>query len=57
MFTFRAMISGLLGTYLEGAIGERTARLESAGVNREMARRFAELPVLSLGTVMVVVAE
>jgi glutamate dehydrogenase len=53
----RAMIGSLLGTYLEGAIGERIARLEAAGVSREMARRFAELPVLSLGTDIVLVAE
>ena len=53
----RAMIGGLLGPYLEASIGERTARLEAAGVGRDMARRFAELPVLSLGTDIVLVAE
>ncbi|MDF2980245.1 MAG: NAD-specific glutamate dehydrogenase, large form [Devosia sp.] len=53
----RAMLGGLLGSYLENSIGERAARLEAAGVKREMARRFAELPVLSLGTDIVLVAE
>ncbi|MDB5542002.1 MAG: NAD-glutamate dehydrogenase, partial [Devosia sp.] len=53
----RAMIPGLLGPYLEGLVTERAGRLEAAGVVREMARRFAELPVLSLGTDIVLVAE
>lgn len=53
----RAMLPGLLTGYLEGSIGERAGRLEAAGVGREMARRFAELPVLSLGTDIVLVAE
>lgn len=53
----RAMIGGLVGGYFETTIGERLARLETAGVSRDMARRFAELPVLSLGTDIVLVAE
>jgi glutamate dehydrogenase len=53
----RGLISGLLGPWLEAGTADRAAKLEAAGTPRELARRFAELPVLSLGTDIVLVAE
>jgi len=53
----RGLIDGLLGPYLEGSVDERTSRLESAGTPRDLARSFAELPVLSLATDIVLVSE
>ena len=53
----KTMFSGLLGPYLETTIAERAGMLEAGGAGREMARRFAELSVLSLGTDIVLVAE
>ncbi|MBN9316596.1 MAG: NAD-glutamate dehydrogenase [Devosia sp.] len=53
----RAMIGGLLGPWLEAGVADRATRLETAGTPRELARRFAELPVLALGTDIVLVAE
>jgi len=53
----RMLLGSLADPWLEGYIAERTARLESARVSRDLAKRFAELPVLSLGTDVVLVAE
>ncbi|RYZ57385.1 MAG: NAD-glutamate dehydrogenase, partial [Proteobacteria bacterium] len=53
----RMLLGSLVGPWLEGYIAERAGRLESARVSRDLARRFAELPVLSLATDVVLVAE
>ena len=50
-------LQGLIGGQLEAGIAARAARLEAAGVTRDLARRFAELPVLAFGTDIVQVAE
>ncbi len=53
----RGLITGLLGPSLEAGVAARASQLETAGAPRDLARRFAELPVLSLGTDIVLVAE
>jgi len=53
----RMLLGSLADPWLERYIADRTERLESARVSRDLARRFAELPVLSLGTDVVLVAE
>jgi len=53
----RLLLGSLAGPWLERHIAERSEQLEAARVNRDLARRFAELPVLSLATDIVLVAE
>ncbi len=53
----RTLFTGLLGRYLETTIAERAGALEAAGAGRDMARRFAELSVLALGTDIVLVSD
>ncbi len=53
----KLLLGTLVGPWLEKYIAERAERLENARVARDLARRFAELPVLSLATDVVLVAE
>src|SRR5690606_10700830 len=53
----RLLLGNLVGAWLERHITGRTERLETAGVGRDLARQFAELPVLALATDVVLVAE
>ncbi|MGN6489781.1 MAG: NAD-glutamate dehydrogenase [Devosia sp.] len=53
----RLLLGSLLGPWLEKRVSERLERLQAARVERDLARRFAELPVLSLATDIVLVAE
>jgi len=47
----------LVGPELEASVAKRAAELEAAGTPRDLARRFGEMPVLSLATDIVLVAE
>ena len=53
----QAALGKVAAPWVEAAIAERAVRLEAAGVGREMARRFAELPMLTLATDVILVAE
>jgi glutamate dehydrogenase len=53
----RAAFGSLPAPWVEVGIAERAARLEAAGTERGLARRFAELPVLTLATDIILVAE
>jgi glutamate dehydrogenase len=53
----KLLLGSLLGPWLEQHVNERAQRLEAARVGRDLARSFAELPVLSLATDVVMVAE
>ncbi|MGV3490843.1 MAG: NAD-glutamate dehydrogenase, partial [Devosia sp.] len=53
----RKTLAGLATPWVEAGITERAARLEAEGLTREAARRFAELPLLSLATDIILVAE
>jgi glutamate dehydrogenase len=53
----KLLLGSLLGPWLEESVAGRAERLEAARINRDLARRFAELPVLSLATDIVLVAE
>ncbi len=51
------LLGSLVGPWLERYIADRGDRLVAARVERKLARRFAELPVLALATDIVLVAE
>jgi len=53
----KLLLGSLVGPWLERNVTERAERFEAAGVSRNLAHRFAELPVLSLATDVVLVAE
>jgi glutamate dehydrogenase len=53
----RGSLASIGAPWVEAGIAERAAKLETAGVERELARRFAELPVLTLATDIALVAE
>ena len=53
----KLLLSSLVGPWLERSVASRAERLEAARIGRDLARRFAELPVLSLATDVVLVAD
>jgi glutamate dehydrogenase len=53
----KLLLSSLVGPWLERSVAGRAERFEAARIGRDLARRFAELPVLSLATDVVLVAD
>jgi len=53
----RLLLGGLAGDWLGRHVAERAERLEAGGLGRDLAHRFAELPLLPLAADIVLVAE